>query len=277
MTLLVKVALGVVILIVLAIILLRLRKLRRDEHRDHLRRVDPRLVSPPPSPYAASKGFRLLDGEVLPSARAEPRRPRLEPADDYVFGDTPAPPLEAAALARVRHETQWALSRSAHRSRSPLSVLVILVLVVLVAGGIVAAGYYARHPHKTTTTLPGAHHDTTASSTTTTSTTSTWPASFTAASVVGEDATYRVPAASYVVVVSGTNGEVWTVYRMGSANTLEYQGAVKRGSSESLRMIGESQITLGSPGNATVTVGGSPVVLPSPLVAPLTLVFTPSG
>ena len=60
---------------------------------------------------------------------------------------------------------------------------------------------------------------------------------------------------------------------MGSSNTLEWQGAVDQGKQESLVMIGNSQITLGSPSSAAVTVDGHPVVFPSPLPVTLVLVF----
>ena len=86
-----------------------------------------------------------------------------------------------------------------------------------------------------------------------------------------------MPASRYVVTVRGVAGAVWTVYRMGPANTLEFQGTVGVGKSETLKMTGDSRITLGSPRNAAVEVGGSPVTLPSPLGSPLVLTFKASA
>ena len=148
-----------------------------------------------------------------------------------------------------------------------------MTLVVLVAAASVV-GYELRHRgHGTTTT-------TTSTPTTTTgpTTSTTWPAGFvaTATNVTAKSAYYSVPAARYTVAVTGAAGAEWAVYRMGAANTLEFQGTVYQGHTESLEMTGVSRLTLGSPHNATVTVGGSPVTLPTPLTSPLTLVFTPA-
>ncbi len=277
MTLAIKIVLAIVIVAALAVSVLRMRKLRRDEQRQRFQRVDRRLLAPPPSPYTPSKGFRLLDSEVPLAARPEPPRPRLEPEHEYVFSEAQLPPIDESALAAARHDARWALSRSAHRSPfsgSGSRVGVILIVAILIIGSI---GYYVQHHHShapksaTTTT-------TTVASSSTTTTTVAWPSSFTATatSASAKTASYSVPANKYRVTVSGAAGAVWTVYRMGPNNTLEYQGTVAQGQSYSLAMTGVSQITLGSPRNATVTVGGSSVNFPTPLSAPLTLIFTPS-
>lgn len=257
--------------LVLAVVTLRLRKLRRDERRILSRPLERRLVSPPPSPYRPSQGFRLLDGAQSDDVRPTPPRPRLEPTRDYVFSELSGPGPDEHAPLPTRHDADWALARSQHRSTSVrwnLRVLVVLVLVVVAAS---AVGYALRHrsPH---------HHPGVAPTTTGPTTTTTWPTSFAAVSndAAAKTATYDVPSSRYVVTVRGSGGAVWTVYRMGAADTLEFQGTVASGHAESLEMTGTSRVTLGSPGNATVTVGGSPVTLPSPLSAPLTLVFTPT-
>ena len=118
MTLTLKIVLGVVVLIALSVAVLRIRKLRRDEQHYRFSRAERRLLTPPPSPYTPSKGFRLLDGELPVPARPEPSRPRLEPEHDYVFSEAQLPPLAESTLAASRHDTQWALSRSGHRSTS---------------------------------------------------------------------------------------------------------------------------------------------------------------
>ncbi len=61
---------AVIVVLILALgTFLRVRKLRRDEMRALSKPVERRLMTPPPSPYAPSKGFRLLDGAGEPLAR----------------------------------------------------------------------------------------------------------------------------------------------------------------------------------------------------------------
>jgi hypothetical protein len=63
---------------------------------------------------------------------------------------------------------------------------------------------------------------------------------------------------------------------MGPQSTLEWQGTVAQGHVESLKMIGDSQITIGAPKSASVTVEGKSVVFPSPLPTTLVLSFVSS-
>jgi hypothetical protein len=264
------VVVAVLAAVTLAVVALRLRKLRRDERRLLSRPVDRRLMSPPPSPYQPSQGFRLLDGADPHEVRPTPPRPRLEPSRDYIFSELSGPAGDERPVLPNRHNADWALARSQHRAASAGGGLRLLVVVIVLVAGASVVGYALRHratPHAGTTT------------TTAPTTTTTWPASFVAVatSAANKTATYSVPSSSYVVNVTGAAGAVWTVYRMGAANTLEFQGTVASGHTESLRMTGPSQVTLGSPHNARVSVGGSPVTLPTPLSAPLTLFFTPAG
>jgi hypothetical protein len=146
------------------------------------------------------------------------------------------------------------------------------LLVIAVVG---ALGVYLDHLHSkngpgatTTSTKPP--------STTTTTIAAALPSSFVATSTSGETATYDVPLGSYRVVVRGALGPTWAVYKMGPHSTLEWQGTVKVGTVESLRMIGVSQITIGAPKSASVTVAGKPVVFPTPLPSTLVLSFVSS-
>lgn len=271
MNLVVKVVAIVVVVLIIVVAALRVRKLRRDEMRELSRPVERRLMTPPPSPYAPSKGFRLLDGPIDPAKRAEPPRPRLETDREYVFSETQMPTYDDARPAQLRHNEDWALSRSARRSSPPFSGVRVIafalgaVLVVGIIGYYLQGGSPAKKGPATSSVPPTTIR--------TTTTTLAWPASFSPAARSGQSATYNVPAPSYQVVVTGSLGPSWAVYEMGPKNTLEWQGKVARGKSESLRMTGNSRITLGSPKNATVTVGGSAVVFPSPLPTTLTLVF----
>jgi hypothetical protein len=159
-TLALKLIVLIAVVIVVTIAALRIRKLRRDELRAMSRPVERRLMSPPPSPYAPSKGFRLLDGPVEEQRRPQPVRPRLEADRDYVFSESQLPSEETIVPSYLRHNEQWALSKSARRSTSTagLRVVVIAIVVVILLG---AVWLYVDHrktpgtkPPTTTTTAP---------------------------------------------------------------------------------------------------------------------------
>jgi hypothetical protein len=174
--------------------------------------------------------------------------------------------------SHLRHNEQWALSKSARRSTSftGLRVGVIALIIVVIVGGI---GLYIQHRHANTG--PSATTTTTRPHSTTT-TALALPSSFVATSTSGETSTYRVPLVKYVVVVHGALGPTWAVYKMGPTSKLEWQGTVQQGHVESLQMTGDSQITIGAPKSASVTVDGKTVVFPSPLPTTLLLSFVSS-
>jgi len=273
MALAIKIVILVVVVLVIGIAALRIRKLRRDEIRELTRPVERRLMSPPPSPYAPSKGFRLLDGPLDATRRPEPLRPRLETDREYVFSETQMPGDVEVVPTHLRHSEKWALSKSARRPASftGLRVGIIALVVIVIVGAI---GIYIQHRDSknttttTTTTRPR--------STTTTTIASALPATFVATTTSGETATYSVPLRTYQVVVRGALGATWAVYKMGPQSTLEWQGTVKVGTGESLQMVGDSQITIGAPKSASVTVAGTPVAFPSPLPTTLVLSFVSS-
>jgi hypothetical protein len=266
-----KIVVIAAVVVVLGAVLLRLRKLRRDEMRKIAARVDRRLMVPPPSPYAPSKGFRLLDGPVNDQGHHEPPRPRLEPDREYVFSESQLPSYGETVSPAGRHDERWALSKSVRPSRfSSLGVRLIVLVVVLAVMAVVTL-YFLQ---------PGAKTKPPATTTTTTAKTSNvnvvWPTTLGPSSTNGQDATYWVPASNYRVTVSGTKGPVWTVFTMGPQNTLEWQGKIAVGASESLIMRGVSHVSLGAPKSATVRVGQSSVAFPASLPPTLTLVFTPA-
>lgn len=147
MTLAIEVIIALFIALILAVGVLRYRKL----HRDHLRAdvIKPnRLVSPPPSPYTTSKGFRLVDqaSESTGDKPSAPARPRLEPTHDYVFGESQAPAYDVEALAHLRHDEKWALSRSARRAKfTPTFMRKVAVVVVVLLALAVGAFYFLHH------------------------------------------------------------------------------------------------------------------------------------
>ncbi len=271
MALAVKIIIVLIVVVVVAIAALRIRKLRRDEIRELSQPVERRLMSPPPSPYAPSKGFRLLDGPLDSTRRPEPLRPRLESDRDYVFSESQMPGDGEVVPSHLRHNEKWALSKSARRSTSysGLRVAIIALIVIAVAGAI--GIYLQRGPSKS-----GSTTTTTTTRSPRTTTTLALPSSFVATSTRGQTATYRVPLKRYDVVVQGALGATWAVYKMGPQGTLEWQGTVASGNHESLQMVGDSQITIGAPHSASVTVEGRSVVFPSPLPTTLVLSFVSS-
>ena len=165
MLLVLKVLAAVVLVVLVTVVTLRVRKLRRDQAREIARTVERRLVTPPPSPYTPSKGFRLLDGHESGTVRPSPLRPRLDPERHYVFSETSSNPPEDVVPSISRHDQEWLLNRSSSRSSlvgvGPIA-LIVLVIVFVVA----AVVLYARHHNGPTTS-------TTTTTTTTKSTTTT--------------------------------------------------------------------------------------------------------
>ncbi len=262
-----KIVVAVVVVLLLLGTVLRIRKLRRDEMRELSRPVERRLMAPPPSPYAPSKGFRLLDETGEPLARPPVERPRLDPNRHYVFSELSGTGDETVS-SHLRHNDDWFLSRSSQRSTLSIVLRRLAILAVIALVGVVVGTYYVDHHSK----KPPASTTTSTSSTTTTTT--SFPSSFVATSASGDDATFSVPATTYQVVVRGLKGPTWVVFEMGPSNTLEWQGTVAMGKVEALTMTGDSRITIGSPSNASVHVKGSPVVFPTSLPPTLVLVFT---
>jgi hypothetical protein len=229
---------------------------------------DRRLVAPPPSPYEPSKGFRLVNDSGEPLERPPVQLPRLDPARHYVFSDS-ATPNEDALPVQPRHSNDWFLTRSAHRSTTYIVLRAVgVVILIAVIIGIVTTYYvdHSHHPQKGST-------GTTTTTTTAPPTTTTLPVAFRPTTTSGEDADYSIPATRYRVTVTGARGESWTEYSMGAANTLEWQGAVDQGQDKSLVMTGNSEITLGSPSSAAVSVDGHRVIFPASLPVTLVLVF----
>lgn len=200
---------ALVVLLLIGAIVLRVRKPRRDDTRD-FSLEERRLVTPPPSPYAPSKGFRLLDGDGEPIQRPAVERPRLDPDREYVFGDSAPHPEEVVAL-QLRHNDNWFLSRSSHRSTLSIvlrrSAIVLLVALVI---AVIATYYVSRHspkvPKGIATYSTTTRATTVAATTSSTTTTTTIPVSLVATSTSGNDANYYVPVITYPAVVSSTRG-----------------------------------------------------------------------
>ena len=171
MSLAIKVVVVLVIIAFVAVAVLRVRKLRRDELRELSRPVERRLMSPPPSPYQPSKGFRLLDGAVDQPRRPEPPRPRLDSDHEYVFSETQLGSSDELRSLSNRHDERWALSRSSHGSGLPSLGLRAIAIVLTLALVAAFAFYYVTHgtsPSTSTTTTSTSESSTARHSTDTT-------------------------------------------------------------------------------------------------------------
>ena len=149
MTLVIKVVLAVLIVVVFVAVGLRFWKLRRDQDRGRSTKIDRRLLSPPPSPYATSKGFRLLDDSSDSTQPSEPPRPRLEADHEYVFSETQLPPYDMGNPAPLRHDEHWALSRSARRGKLSAAGMRTLIIVLLIVLALIVAAFYLSHHDRT--------------------------------------------------------------------------------------------------------------------------------
>lgn len=103
------------------------------------------LVRPqlPPSPYAPSRGFRLLDASGDIEQPVAPEAPKLAHEGELVFGDASSYSDAVAPLTpQLRREEQWAIQRSMrraprlksrrrHRSRQVQLAGALLVVVVV--------------------------------------------------------------------------------------------------------------------------------------------------
>ena len=159
-------------------------------------------MTPPPSPYAPSKGFRLLDGPVDSAQRPEPLRPRLETDREYVFSESQMSGDLDVVPTPLRHNEKWALSKSARRPTSVIGfrVAVIALVVIVVAS---ALGYYLqRHPKHGPTTTTTVVHSTTTSAPRSTTTTVAVTSSFVTPSTRDDHAINQSPVVEYRVTLA---------------------------------------------------------------------------
>ncbi|MDE3082061.1 MAG: hypothetical protein KGJ39_01425 [Acidobacteriota bacterium] len=253
-TLVMIVALLVVVLSAV-VVTLRWRVVRREEN-ERARRRDPRLLSPPPSPYTPSQGFRLVDGETpAPTpARPAPPRPRLDERD-YVFGDVGGPLEEP--LHAPRHDSHWALERMTRhrrrrwRSRQWMRLGVVVLVVVL------AAGYALQRGHGA---VPA-------------SSTTTWPARFVATAHGAHAASLTAPGSRYGVSVTASAST--QVVIKGVADNY-FHGPLSAGQSTTAT-VNERVAIFFDPAAASVALGGSSVTLPAGARAPYVLTITPTS
>jgi hypothetical protein len=255
MNVLVTAAVVLVVVLAAVVVALRWRKMRRDAIEGAHRR-DPRLLSPPPSPYAPSQGFRLVDGETpAPTpTRPAPPRPRLDERD-YVFGDVGAPSDES--LHAPRHDSRWALERMTRhrrrhwRSRQWMRLGVVVLIVVL------AAGYALQRGHGASPT----------------SSTTTWPSTFVATAHGPHAGSVSAPGSRYVITVTAHTAT--QVVIKGVADNY-FHGPLAAGQSTTSTVNERVAIFLDSTA-VSVTLGASKVALPAGASVPYVLTITPTS
>ncbi len=172
-----------------------------------------------------------------------------------------------------RGRRDLAIARMGHRPRrlgAPIAAAVaVVILVVLLA----VAGAHSRSPHSSAPTTTQAHRGAARGRkpTTTTTTTAPKPTTFVAASTSGSRATYDLPFSSYTLSVSATADCYLQVTT--ASGQVPYASVLHAGQSEQLTLTGDSTVDLGAPTYAQVEVDRTPVTFPTPLPAPLDLVF----
>jgi type VI protein secretion system component VasF len=95
----------------------------------------------PPSPYAPSRGFKILGDNESPSDEVSPTMPKLETDGELVFSDGMYVG-EPTVSPKLRHDEQWAIERSMRRvprlrthRRRTTRALVLGIVVLLVSVG----------------------------------------------------------------------------------------------------------------------------------------------
>ena len=124
----------VVGLLGLAVVALRVRKLRRDARRRLWAETPRHLKTPPPSPYERAPGFRIIGGESTPTTARHPSAPRIDHDSDepFVFSDLTMPGAEDVAPIVGRHDERWALERAVESPGASVGRLVVIGAIVAV-------------------------------------------------------------------------------------------------------------------------------------------------
>jgi len=140
------VILGFFAFLLVAGTVLRIRKLARDKRMRESIGVDPRHAYRIPAPAEPSRSFRKLEANEGPTQYSI-ERPRIDPVKRQFFDDGedryeqyPQP------VSRGRHDNDWLLDRSRHRSNATklLAWLLIAIAVAIAGSGVV---YYVITHH----------------------------------------------------------------------------------------------------------------------------------
>ncbi len=243
----------------------------------------------PGAPGAAPVGY-----EPTRSVPPVPVRGNVElpyPEETLVFDEArprdryaPASVGERRTPARSNRVQRMALDSMNRRSHRGTGVAVAVAVVV--AFGVLAYFGSRHHPSPTRasttrtttapTTHPVSHHTNSAGRTTTSSTTTTtMPAKLVASttSATGAAATYAVPGAAYTVSIAAT-GPCWVDVITAASGATLWTGTLQAGQVQKVSATGATTVELGST-MASMKIGTTPVVFPSPLHTPFVATFQP--
>jgi hypothetical protein len=141
MKMFIEIILVLLLMLGVSVLLLRMRKLRRDKFRSELSALDPRLVVPPPPPYQVAPGFRVLPEDVKEIQHRIPEKPKLDTSSDgFVFNDNQAAPLSEDEILSHREQHVRTLAQSFEKS--PLSFTTVGSMVIAAMVIVVFVFYY---------------------------------------------------------------------------------------------------------------------------------------
>jgi hypothetical protein len=209
------------------------------------------------------------------------------------FGEFQPPAGQLAEGSRYLRDTPRQRRRAmASMNHGPRRLAAPIVAGVVVLGAVAALAVVGARTHKpgsggstsanhaTSTTAPhggtspaSQHHGTTHR---THATTTTAPTSFTPQTSAAGAVTYVPPAPSFVLQISTPNGPCWVHVTTQPAGTVVFSQTLPAGSSQQLSLTGANTVELGAPGATSITLDGTPVVLPANYNIPLTLTFAPA-
>lgn len=271
---------------------------------EHLSAPERRVQRSPSRGSPSQPVGTTSDADLDPSGSAVPPVPVRgndefpEPGEPLVFDDArprdryQSPPrTDVQSAARTSRAQRYALDSMNHRPRRVTGVVVAAVIVVAFAGLVYLGSHHSNghadagsHGQATTptthattpTTAATAHHQSTAPKSPKTTTPTTAPTRIVSStsSTTGTAATYPVANASFGLAIA-TTGPCWVdVTTVASGSTL-WTGTLQAGQSQTVQATGPTTVELGSTG-ASMTVDGTPVVLPTDLHTPFTATFEPA-
>ena len=203
-------------------------------------------------------------------------------ADDLVFVDDPSPTGAGDFLRPSPISLPGGLGRPGRghrrqggsRGRSTPRLLPLAAAAVVLAAVIGAAvALSPSHSPKTNSALHRPSTKSKSSSTTVAQTTMPPPAQVHASSSTATTADYGAPATGYTVALRAT-GPCWVEATAASTGDVVWTGTMTPGQTRSVPATGSLILRLGAPENVSVTLNGSPVVLPSGYQSPFDMKFT---
>ncbi len=251
------------------------------------RRPDPSAHPLPELPeWPELPGHRVRMEPSEAARTAGPRRPlassRSGPIvfEDASLGGTAVPHGERRG-SQTQSRAITAMNHRPRRLAGP--VLAGLAVIVLVAVLFLLGSRVIHHHHTTSATRtttaqgaagshrsPGAHHPATSPTTT-----PTVPPTFAPANATATTATYSPPSATYTLNLNASRGPCWVLVQSVSSGQTLFTGTIPQGSQQAVPGTGAVTLEIGAPTALDVTLGSTPVTLPSGYQTPFTMTFQP--